>query len=83
MHLFYSLSTAIGAGILSYNLFDGDIKTTVAISLLVFGYIGSLLFVSQAQTKKTHQTARRQGCGEESIKQPLASWNQEDSPKED
>lgn len=47
MHLFYSLSTAIGAGILSYNLFDGDIKTTAAISLLVFGYIGSLLFVSQ------------------------------------
>ena len=52
MHLFYSLSTAIGAGILSYNLFDGDIKTTAAISLLVFGYIGSLLFVSQVQNKK-------------------------------
>jgi hypothetical protein len=55
MHLFYSLSTAIGAGILSYNLFDGDIKTTVAISLLVFGYIGSLLFVSQVQNKKDTQ----------------------------
>jgi hypothetical protein len=55
MHLFYSLSTAIGAGILSYNLFDGDIKTTAAISLLVFGYIGSLLFVSQVQNKKDTQ----------------------------
>ena len=55
MHLFYSLSTAVGAGILSYNLFDGDIKTTAAISLLVFGYIGSLLFVSQVQNKKDTQ----------------------------
>ena len=52
MHLFYSLSTAIGAGILSYNLFDGDIKTTIAIFLLVFGYIGSLLFVAQTRNKK-------------------------------
>jgi hypothetical protein len=68
MHLFYSLSTAIGAGILSYNLFDGDIKTTVAISLLVFGYIGSLLFVSQTKNNKGT---------------PKKDATKEDAPKED